>query len=162
MSTDPDPPSAPRAPRAAGARSCEIQLQNPCRYPEAAARRLRPWLEPLLAELAPAAQSFAVRFISDREMARLNSTFRHKTGPTDVLSFPGDGPEAHLGDVAISLPTARRQAAELGHPIERELRVLLLHGVLHCLGYDHEKDDGTMEKLEARLRKRWIDHDQHR
>lgn len=162
MNTDPDPPSAPRAPRATGAPSCEIQLQNPCRYPEAAARRLRPWLEPVLAELAPAAQSFAVRFTSDREMARLNSTFRHKAGPTDVLSFPGDGADGHLGDVAISIPTARRQARGLGHGVERELRVLLLHGVLHCLGYDHEQDDGTMERLEARLRRRLIDHDEHR
>ncbi|NJL27180.1 MAG: rRNA maturation RNase YbeY [Thermoanaerobaculia bacterium] len=110
----------------------------------------------------PAAESFAVRFISDREMTRLNSTYRHKHGPTDVLSFPGDGAEGHLGDVAISVPTARRQATELGHAVERELRVLLLHGVLHCLGYDHEQDDGTMERLEARLRRRWIDHDKHR
>ena len=122
--------------------------------------------------------SLTVRFVSDREMRRLNRSFRHKDKTTDVLSFPGDfeTPEAsgtagsgdrdgdhqplagHLGDVAISVPVARRQAEERGHSVERELRFLMLHGLLHCLGYDHETDDGTMERLEQRLRARWIDH----
>lgn len=156
---------------------CEIQLQNPCGYPEAGARRWRPWLAPLVAELAPRADSFAVRFVSDREMRRLNATYRRRDRPTDVLSFPGDLgpapappnalgrvarqplPEFHLGDVVVSVPTARRQARRLGHSIETELRTLMLHGVLHCLGYDHEADDGAMERLEARLRRRHIDHE---
>ncbi len=56
----------------------------------------------------------------------------------------------------ISVPVARRQAEAAGHPVARELRVLLLHGVLHCLGHDHETDDGTMERLEAELAGRWI------
>jgi probable rRNA maturation factor len=72
-----------------------------------------------------------------------------------VLSFPGE--EGHLGDILISVPTARRQAAEAGHGAERELRTLLLHGVLHCLGHDHETDGGEMERLERRLRKAWLD-----
>lgn len=139
--------------------SVEIVLQNPNRYPEARARRLRPWLERLLAELAPGAASFGVRFTGDREMLRTNRGFRGQEKTTDVLSFPGgqtpDG--RHLGDVLISVPAARRQAAEGGHDGERELRVLLLHGVLHCLGHDHESDGGEMTRLERRLRRRWID-----
>ena len=140
----------------------DLSLDNPCGYAEVRRRQLRPWLLALLGELAPEATSFAVRFTSDREMRRLNRDFRGKDKATDVLSFPGentvvrsdDGP--HLGDVVIAVPTARRQAAERGEEVERELRTLLLHGVLHCLGYDHETDDGTMERLERRLRRRWL------
>ena len=138
--------------------SPEIAFQNPNRYPEAAARRLRPWLSRLLAAVAPAAASLGVRFASDRESRRVNRAFRGKDLPTDVLSFPGapGGEENHLGDILISVPTARRQAAAAGHPGERELRILLLHGVLHCLGHDHETDQGEMERLERRLRRSWI------
>ena len=60
-----------------------------------------------------------------------------------------------MGDILISVPTARRQAAEAGHPVEREIRILLLHGLLHCMGYDHETDDGAMERLERKLRRVW-------
>jgi probable rRNA maturation factor len=137
----------------------EIVLQNPNRYPEAGARRLRPWLARLVAALAPGAGSLGVRFASDREVRRANRDFRGKDKATDVLSFPGEeGPtaEAHLGDILISVPTARRQAAAAGHPVERELRLLLLHGVLHCLGYDHETDQGEMDRLERRLRRTWL------
>jgi probable rRNA maturation factor len=145
----------------------DLALDNPCGYPEVQRRALRPWLAALLADLAPAAASFAVRFTSDREMRRLNRDFRGKDTATDVLSFPGtpavtqvngEQPDGtHLGDVVIAVPTARRQAAAEGHDVDRELRTLLLHGVLHCLGYDHERDDGTMERLERRLRRRWLD-----
>lgn len=141
-------------------------MQNPCRYPEAGARRHRSWLEPLVAELAAAATSFAVRFVSDHEMWCLNAAYRRRDSTTDVLSFPDDaagspaaGVDRHLGDVVISVPAARRQATARGHAVERELRVLMLHGLLHCLGHDHETDDGTMERLEKRLRRQWIDGD---
>ncbi len=154
---------------------CDLQLQNPNRYPEAGARRLRPWLTPVIEALAPGAQSFVARFVSDREMRRLNRHYRGQDHTTDVLSFEGDyqpsatevtGPAdedappqlEHLGDVVIAVPTARRQAIEAGHGIEQEIQELLLHGVLHCLGHDHETDDGTMERLEKRLRRRFIDH----
>jgi probable rRNA maturation factor len=133
---------------------CEIVLLNPNHYPESAARGLRPWLAGLLAALVPEAESFGARFVSDREMRRVNRDFRGKDKTTDVLSFPGE--EGHLGDVMISVPTARRQAAEAGHGVDRELKVLLLHGVLHCMGYDHETDQGEMERLERRLRRTWI------
>lgn len=140
----------------------ELVLANPNGYPEVDRRQLRPWLLALLREVAPAATSLGVRFASDRELRRVNRGFRGKDAATDVLSFPGApalaGPaaELHLGDVLIAVPTARRQAAAAGHPVGRELRLLLLHGILHCLGYDHETDDGTMERLEKRLRRRWL------
>jgi probable rRNA maturation factor len=136
----------------------ELALHNPCGYPEVRLRRLRPWLAALLRQLAPGVGSFGVRFTSDREMRRMNRHFRGKDQPTDVLSFPERvEPGGHLGDVAIAVPTARRQAAAAGHPVERELRLLLLHGVLHCLGYDHETDGGEMERLEQRLRRQWLE-----
>lgn len=139
--------------------SVEVVLQNPGGYPEAREPDLAPWLEALVAEVAPEAESLGVRFTSDREMRRLHRTYRGRDYPTDVLSFPGEEtPDGrHLGDVVISVPVARRQAEAAGHPVARELRVLLLHGVLHCLGHDHETDDGTMERLEAELAERRID-----
>jgi probable rRNA maturation factor len=102
--------------------------------------------------------TLAVRFVSDREMRRLNRDFRAKDRTTDVLSFPGAETEdgQHLGDIAISVPTARRQAEERGHDVERELEVLLVHGLLHCLGHDHETDDGEMARLERSLRRKWV------
>lgn len=137
----------------------EIVVLNPNRYPEVARRRLANWLESVLGELAPQATSFAVRFVGDRAMRSLNSTYRAVDRTTDVLSFPGEEtPEGHhLGDVAISVPVARRQAAEREHPVEVELGSLLLHGVLHCLGHDHETDEGEMRRIELRLRRRWLD-----
>ena len=132
----------------------EIVLLNPNHYPEAGARRLLPWLAPLVAALAPESEGLGVRFVGDRAMRLANRQFRGKDKATDVLSFPGE--EGYLGDILISVPTARRQAAEAGHGVERELRTLLLHGILHCLGHDHETDQGEMERLERRLRKRWI------
>ncbi len=98
-----------------------------------------------------------VRFAGDRTVRRLNRDFRGKDKTTDVLSFPGEeSPEGrHLGDIVISVPTAERQAASRGAALEEEVKLLLLHGVLHCLGHDHETDAGEMEKLEGRLRRRW-------
>jgi len=92
----------------------------------------------------------------DRLLHRLNREFRGKDRPTDVLSFPGDGGEGGLGDVAISVETAERNARELGRTLAQELDVLAVHGFLHVLGYDHETDDGTMERLERRLRRRLL------
>ena len=150
-----------REPDRSAAGDCEIALQNPNRYPEAQARRLRPWLERLVAGLAPQAGSLGVRFAGDRELRRWNRELRGKDRPTDVLSFPGGDLEnaedaGHLGDILISVPMARRQAVQAGHGVDRELQVLLLHGLLHCLGYDHETDQGEMERLEQRLRRKWI------
>lgn len=143
----------------------ELVLLNPDRYPEAEEPRHRPWLEALLGELAPRADSFSVRFSDDPIMRDYNRRFRDIDATTDVLSFPGEAHDEeglHLGDVVISVPTARRQAAEAGCPVDEELRRLLLHGVLHCLGFDHETDDGTMERLEDRLTPRWVTQVPHR
>jgi probable rRNA maturation factor len=92
----------------------------------------------------------------DALLHRLNRRYRGKDRPTDVLSFPGDGGEAGLGDVVISVETAARNARSGGRTLARELDVLALHGFLHVLGYDHETDGGTMDRLERRLRKRLL------
>ena len=91
----------------------------------------------------------------DRELRRLNRQFRGKNKATDVLSFPAPREFAgvYAGDLAISLETAERQAGEHGHALREELRILLLHGVLHLQGMDHESDHGEMAAAEARLRR---------
>jgi len=137
-----------------------VTLTGLGRFPKVRDRGLRPWVERLAAELAPERESFAVRFVGDRTMRAFNRDFRGKDRTTDVLSFPGEaGPDGWpLGDVAISVPQASRQAAALGHRVEHELRLLILHGALHCLGHDHETDGGEMEALERRLRRRYLTH----
>lgn len=95
-----------------------------------------------------------VLLTSDMEIKRLNRTFRRKNKATDVLSFPA--PEElvgeHAGDLAISLDTAAQQAETFGHSLVEEIRILLLHGVLHLSGMDHEVDSGEMAEREAQLR----------
>lgn len=139
----------------------ELTVQNPGRYGGLQIRRLRSWLRRMLADLAPGASSLTIRLVSDREMRRLNRTWRGRDRTTDVISFPGsESPDGtHLGDLVIAVPTARRQAAAEGRGLQRELRRLILHGVLHCLGYDHDSDDGTMSRLESKLRRRWVTDD---
>lgn len=100
-------------------------------------------------------KEITVFFADNDEMRRLNRQFRHKNHPTDVLSFPSEtqnaGPQI-AGDIAISVDVARENAAKLGHSFESELKILILHGVLHLAGYDHERDNGEMAALENRLR----------
>ena len=105
--------------------------------------------------------SLSLRFTDDTNIAALNSTWRQKTGPTDVLSFAAlddagdwmEGPSIELGDIVVSLETARRQAQEQGHSLQQELRWLVSHGLLHLLGWDHpdEKSLATMLALQERL-----------
>lgn len=135
-----------------------VELAGRARFAVTRGHGLAAWLDGVVRQLAPGTASFAVRFVGDRTMRRLNRVFRGQDATTDVLSFPGGpSPEGrHLGDVVISVPQALRQAADLGHGGERELRLLLLHGVLHCLGHDHETDDGEMDRLERRLRRRFL------
>lgn len=95
-----------------------------------------------------------VLLADDATLRRLNKTFRGKNKATDVLSFPAPAEIAydHAGDLAISLETANRQAATYHHSLRDEVRILLLHGLLHLSGLDHEIDDGEMAAREAELR----------
>jgi len=99
-----------------------------------------------------------VLLADDATLRRLNRRFRGKDKPTDVLSFPtapldgANGAAQIAGDLAISLDTAARQAAQFGHSLRDEVRVLLLHGTLHLAGFDHEADSGEMAAREAELR----------
>ncbi|ADW69994.1 rRNA maturation RNase YbeY [Granulicella tundricola] len=95
-----------------------------------------------------------VLLTSDVEIKRLNKAFRGKNKATDVLSFPAPEEfEGVAGDLAVSLDTAAKQAAEHGHGLRDEVRILLLHGLLHLAGEDHETDSGEMAAREAELRK---------
>lgn len=99
-----------------------------------------------------------VLLAGDGTLRRLNRTFRGKNKATDVLSFPSlataeGGNEGFAGDIAISLETAARQAAEFGHTLRDEVRILLLHGLLHLDGMDHEADGGEMAAREEALRR---------
>ena len=104
-------------------------------------------------------KSVTIAFVSDRKMRELNSEFRAKDRTTDVLSFPFEADEFDiekdfLGDIVISLEQAQRQAAENSLTLEAEIKQLILHGVLHLCGYDHETDDGEMNRRELELRER--------
>jgi probable rRNA maturation factor len=90
---------------------------------------------------------------NDTEVRRLNRQFRGKNQATDVLSFPPAKPNGLAGDIAISLDRARIQAAERGHSLADELRILMLHGALHLAGMNHESDSGEMARAESRWRK---------
>jgi probable rRNA maturation factor len=139
----------------------EIEVQNNGHLSDEQLRILEPWLQEMVGALAPDAKTLAVRLTGDEEVHKLNREFRNVDRTTDILSFPGTKtPEGrHLGDIVISVPTARLQAAKRGHHLLRELKILLLHGVIHCLGYDHESDAGEMDRLEAALRPVWIADD---
>jgi probable rRNA maturation factor len=89
---------------------------------------------------------------SNAEMKRMNSWFRGKKEPTDVLSFAAQGIEGYAGDISISVDIARANARRIGHSMTSELQILVLHGMLHLAGYDHEKDDGEMAAKEQQLR----------
>lgn len=145
----------------AGAAGLEIGWQNAASRAGGRAAALRPWLARLVGELAPGAASVGVRLVGRPEMRELNRRYRGRDRPTDVLSFHGcrgaDG--WHLGDIVVCPAIARRQAATAGHGFASEMKLLLLHGVLHCLGHDHETDGGEMERLERRLWRRWLSDD---
>jgi probable rRNA maturation factor len=124
-----------------------------------ALKPLQDFYERVRQELKFPPETVTVQLISDTAMARLNRLFRNKQGPTDVLSFPangsgsGDGAE-YVGDIAISTETARRNARRFSRTLPIELRILVLHGMLHLAGFDHETDHGEMDRIEQRLRRR--------
>jgi probable rRNA maturation factor len=107
-----------------------------------------------LAAIAKGESSATIAFVSDKRIRELNRQFRGIDKATDVLSFPADGPdESNLGDIAISAETAATQAKENGLSFDDEIAQLILHGLLHLSGYDHETDNGEMNRLEMRLRR---------
>jgi probable rRNA maturation factor len=95
---------------------------------------------------------FTCLITGDEELRQLNLNFRKQDHPTDVLSFPSRQTLGFIGDIAISFEHAKRQAAEYGHTVDKEIEILMLHGVLHLLGMDHEKDRGQMERAENKWR----------
>lgn len=134
--------------------------------------QLRKFISRLRMRLGLPRDSFAVAFVSNSEIRRWNRMYRGKNRPTDVLSFPTDAPlrkkkpfgrplrgmplnsaPNYLGDVAIAPAVARANAGRAGRAFSRELRILILHGILHLMGYDHETDSGQMERRERRLRR---------
>ena len=128
-----------------------------------------------LAAVKEPRRGITVVCVSDRRIRDLNRKFRGKAQPTDVLAFPLDEPggapgsagilpaspqpgsNKHLGDIVVSAETALRQAKEAGHSFDREVDELVLHGVLHLCGYDHETDNGKMNRLELKLRRKLLD-----
>ena len=101
-------------------------------------------------------QQFCCLITDARRLRRLNREFRGRDYPTDVLSFGAEpSVDGQLGEIAISFDAARRQAAEFGHGLAEEIEILLLHGVLHLVGMDHETDGGRMSRVERRWRERF-------
>lgn len=123
------------------------------------AARVRADARHLLAELGEERAELTISLVDDTEMHRLNRDYRGKDRPTDVLAFalregtrvPGDEPM--LGDVVISLDTAVRQSREHAVPVAHEVRTLLIHGVLHLLGYDHERSAAEALRMRAMERR---------
>ena len=121
------------------------------RYPSKRLRllELRAFLEDVTRRIARK-RNITCLIADDRELRRLNRKFRNQNYATDVLSFPSDDG----GEIAISLDRAAAQAEEYGHALADEIRILMLHGVLHLTGMDHETDSGEMAKAEMRWRRR--------
>lgn len=106
-----------------------------------------------------AGKDLTVAFVSDKKIRELNKIFRDKNKTTDVLSFPYEADQYDyletdnfLGDIVISLETAQKQALENGLSLDTEIKQLILHGILHLCGYDHETDAGEMNSVEIKLR----------
>jgi len=119
-------------------------------------------------EEAPDNAEVSIAVVDNDEMTQLNEKFRKKTGPTDVLSFPCDAPDmiccenepVTLGDIIIAPEVAQVNALDLGHTVEHELNCLLVHGILHLLGYDHEHDEKAliMEQRQQVIVQAWAIH----
>jgi probable rRNA maturation factor len=123
-------------------------------------RRLRvdtePWstfAEKALTAIGKSDFSATIAFVSDKKIRELNKQFRGVDKATDVLSFPAEE-KANLGDIAVSVDTAATQAKENGLSFDEEIAQLILHGLLHLCGYDHETDNGEMNRLELKLRRK--------
>jgi probable rRNA maturation factor len=141
-------------------RRVRVSISGLEKFLAAACKRLR---------LTP--RSLTVALVTDAQIKRWNRAYRGKNRPTDVLSFPADGPfpqtavprsriasqprsksNTYLGDIAIAPAVARNNARRFGRTFDQEMRILILHGALHVMGYDHETDSGEMDRYENRLR----------
>jgi probable rRNA maturation factor len=137
-----------------------VEVVNRQRKVQVDCERWRAFAEEALKVVPANGAGATVAFVSDRAMRELNGRWRGKRWTTDVLSFPSEQGEFEkaeglsLGDVVISVEQAARQAAENGLDFEGELAQLILHGLLHLCGYDHERDGGEMNALELSLRRR--------
>ena len=132
-----------------------IEVVNRQRRLKVDTRAWADFAEKALAAIGTNGSSATIAFVSDTAIRKLNQQFRGVDKATDVLSFPADGPhEPNLGDIAISVETAASQAKENGLAFDEEIAQLILHGLLHLSGYDHESDNGEMNPLELRLRKK--------
>ncbi len=133
-------------------------------------RQLEDFLARACSALRLAPESLTICLVTNSEIARWNRTYRHKAGPTDVLSFPAEEEPLslanrrhsrrasrrsapYLGDIAIAPAVARSNARRFGRAFSDEMRILILHGMLHLMGYDHETDAGQMDRRERRLRR---------
>jgi probable rRNA maturation factor len=145
------PPSADRPSKRVPARApatLDVEVLGQSRLRAAGLAR---WLQATAPKRARGV--VAVALVSDGRIRQLNARYRGKDVATDVLSFAAEEP-GFLGEVVIARGVARRQARQARHPLHVELRILALHGLLHLLGYDHERDDGRMARLERRLRRK--------
>ena len=147
-----------------------IEVVNRQRLARIDARRVASLVNTTLGAIGRAEANLTVAFVRDRVIRDLNRKFRGDDRVTDVLSFPaederghasevsifGSGVSAFLGDIVVSTDTALKQADNAGHSFERELNELVIHGVLHLCGYDHETDRGQMNRLELRLRRKLL------
>lgn len=143
-------------PRATEPPEPELTLLNRQRERSIHRRGLLEFMRRLMREVpADSEAGLGLCLVSDRTMRKLNREFRGVDASTDVLAFVDDGEFAdhspYLGDIVISVTTAARQAGERGHSFVRELRILAMHGYLHLLGYDHDRDEGQMMRLQKRL-----------
>src|ERR1044072_3116904 len=116
-----------------------------------------PWVkrvEGMLKAIGKSESSVTVAFVSDKKIRELNRQFRRIDKATDGLSFPSDSRDGEMGDIAMSIETPAPQAKQSGLTLDGEIAQLLLHGLLHLSGYDHETDNGEMNRLALRLRKK--------
>jgi probable rRNA maturation factor len=152
-----DPDLAPPAPKATSAKRAvaPAAASKSPNFVLPSARTLARFLTQAQAAI-PLKGQVTVLLTTDAAIRKLNRRFRGKNKATDVLSFPAGeiGAEGIAGDLAISVTTALGQAAEQGHSLSTEIKVLILHGLLHLAGYDHEADNGKMARRERLLRKR--------
>ena len=137
-----------------------IELINRQRPRKLNSHEWREFAERALRAIDSTRQSVTIVFVSDAAIKKLNRDFRGKNCSTDVLSFPTQAEDfeianqSHLGEVVISVERAAAQAKENGLTFTNEVHQLILHGLLHLSGYDHETDEGEMNRLELRLRKK--------